>query len=88
METLFSSLEGPNPNSVGGAKNTVTVSTEDSLGPSRYLNVTGGKVPVLELYRVWCTSSLPLLACLLWNVVKVPITVPSIGRIDLFENYL
>ena len=38
--------------------------------------------------EVWSISSLPLLPGPLWPGVVVPISVRSVGEIDLFRNYL
>ena len=46
-----------------------------------------GEVPVLEIWRVWSTPSLPLLVCPFWSGVVVPLRVPSMDQIDLLKNY-
>ena len=46
------------------------------------------EVPVLEIWRVWFTLSLPLLSGLLLPRLLVLVSVPFMGQIDLFENYL
>ena len=45
------------------------------------------EVPVImELWRMWSTLSLPLLPGLLWPRVIVPVRVPSMGQIELFNH--
>ena len=43
------------------------------------------EAPVLEVWRVWSTSSLPSLPGPLWPGVVVPDRVLSIGQIELFD---
>ena len=43
---------------------------------------------VLKLWRMWSTSSLPLLPDRLWLKVIVPVSVLSIGQIELFNHLL
>ena len=45
--------------------------------------ISGGEAPVLELCWVSSTSLLPLLTRPFWQSVRVP----SMGQLDLFENY-
>ena len=44
------------------------------------------EAPVLEIWRVWCTSSL-LLPGPLWPELLVALRVPSMVQIELFKNY-
>ena len=44
--------------------------------------------PVLKLWGVWNTLSLPLLPGPLYPEVVIPVKVPFIGQVDLFVNYL
>ena len=48
-------------------------------------NVSDGEAPILDNWRVWSTYSFPLLVGLCWSGVVVPVSVPSIGKNDLFE---
>ena len=42
---------------------------------------SGGEAPVLGLWEMWSTSSLPLLPGPLWLEMVVPLMVPSKGQI-------
>ena len=44
-----------------------------------------GEVPVLVLWRIWSTYSLPLLQSPLWPEVVAPDTVLSVGQIELLD---
>ena len=43
-----------------------------------------GEAPVLELWGVWSTPSLPLLPVLLWPNMILHVRVASMGQIELF----
>ena len=47
-----------------------------------------GKAPVLELWGMWSTLSLPLLPGSLLPGVVVPVRVLSMGQIELFNHLL
>ena len=47
-----------------------------------------GEVPVLELWGMWSTPSLSLFPGPLRTRVVVPIRVPSVGHIELLNNFL
>ena len=47
-----------------------------------------GEAPVLELNVIWSTPSLLLLPGLLWPGLVVPVSVPSIAQIELFNPLL
>ena len=44
--------------------------------------------PVLEIWRMWSTPSLPLFLDSLWSRVVVTVRFPLKDQIDLFKNYL
>ena len=47
-----------------------------------------GEIPVLEFLGMLSTPSLPLLPGSLWPGVVIPVWVPSIGQIELFNHFL
>ena len=51
------------------------------------LTASIGEAPVLELWGLWSTALLRLLADALWSEEVVAVGVPSYGQIDLFRNY-
>ena len=55
--------------------------------PAYDTKLSDGKAPVLELWEMKSTPSLPLLIDSLSPIVVVPVTVLSMGQIKLF-NYL
>ena len=46
------------------------------------------EAPLLELWEIWNTSSLPLIQGPLWPEVVVPVRVQFIGQIQLFHHSL
>ena len=56
--------------------------------PDMTLNHLEVQAPVLELWGMWSTSSFPLLSGSLKPRVVVPIRVPSMGQIELFNHLL
>ena len=44
------------------------------------------EAPVQELLEIWSTTPLPLLPGPLWPGVVVPVSVSSIGQIELFDH--
>ena len=53
-----------------------------------YNTTCDGEAPVLEIWEVWSTFSLPLLPGPLWPGVVVTLKFLFIGEIELFENYI
>ena len=53
----------------------------------RYDTARESKAPVLDIWGMWRTASLPLFRGPIWLSVVVPVQVPSIRQIDLFKNY-
>ena len=47
-----------------------------------------GKAALLEIWGMWSTPSLPLLANSLWPGVVISVRVLSMSLIDWFKNYL
>ena len=54
--------------------------------PIWHWTASGGEAPILDIWEVWCTLSLPLLPCPLWIKVVIPVRFISINQIDLFQN--
>ena len=54
--------------------------------PGYYTKPSDGKAPVLELWGMGSTPSLPLLPGPLWPGVVVPYRVLSMGHIELFNH--
>ena len=54
--------------------------------PGYDTKLSGSKVPVLEIWGVWITTSLPLLPDPLWSGVVVFVRVPFMGQIELFNH--
>ena len=52
------------------------------------MKLSDGEAPVLELWRMWNTPSFPLLPGLLIPGVVVPVRVPSMGQIEIFNHLL
>ena len=50
--------------------------------------LSDSEAPVLKLWRMWSTPSLPLLLVQLWPRVVVPTRVPSMGQIEICNNFL
>ena len=51
-----------------------------------YLTPSDGEVLLLEIWRVWSTSSLSLLSGPPWSGVVVLVRFPSVAQIDMFNN--
>ena len=49
--------------------------------------LSDGEAPVLDLRRMSITLSSPLLSGLLWPGVEVPVRVPSMGQIEIFNFF-
>ena len=56
--------------------------------PGYDTKTSDGEAPVLELWEMWSTSLLPLLPGLLRPRVVVPLRVPSMVQIELFNLLL
>ena len=54
--------------------------------PGCNTNASDGEAQVLELWGMWITPSLALLPGPLWLRVVVPVRVPSMDQIELFNH--
>ena len=50
--------------------------------------VSDGEAPVLNLWLMWSTPSLPLLQCPFWPELVVLVRVPSMSQTELFNHLL
>ena len=50
--------------------------------------MSDGEAPVLNIWKVGITQSLPLLPGSLWPGMVVPVRNPSTDQIDMFKIYL
>ena len=53
----------------------------------RDIKRSGGQAPIQELMRIWSTPSLPFFLGPLWPGVVVPVRVPSMGCIEIFNHF-
>ena len=54
--------------------------------PGYSTKLSDGETPILELWGMWTTPSLPLLPGPLWSGVAVPARVLSLDQIKLFNH--
>ena len=66
---------------------TTTTTKKKNDCPGYDTRLFHGEVPIVELWRMWSTRSLPLLLSTLWPRVVAPVRVPSIGQIKIFNDF-
>ena len=63
-----------------------TAPTRRNVCPKYNTKPSDGEAAVLELWEMWRTPSLALLPGPLWTWVLVPVTVPDMSQIELFNH--
>ena len=84
----------PSQHSQLGQENTLTASMMGRMTPTHNqrpgydTKPSYGEALVLEFWGMWSTPSLPVTPCSLWPEKEIPVKIPSIGQIELFNHLL
>ena len=61
---------------------------QKEMRPRFDIRSSDGEAPILELWEMWKTASIPLLAGSLSSGVLVPVRVPPMGQLELCDEEL
>ena len=56
--------------------------------PGYDTKLSDGEVPVLKFWGMWNIPLLPLFPGSLWHGMIIPVRVPSMGQIEIFDHFL